>query len=253
MLNFLTLETDAIATVTPLGVAVLQASHAERGREARRALALKPVHTHWAKALSARLESPTRRPDDWSITGSLRCLCKLCATLSRYLRSPDQIRFEWPLAKEHRAHVHQVIDTRSFWRKRPPCSSATPRRAARGRRISLGLRKRQSIFDRMGLEMARSRYLPSKFNSPGRRLAAGADPVAWKDRCCVTHLPPGTPFVPCGTNAWFLGHLGKVLSRDQPSASSLIWATTRHKLPTKLAWPILPTVCLLSCKYISRT
>ena len=54
---------------------------------------------------------PVRGPGDWSIATLFRCTCRLCGTLAEFLRDPARRQFEWPLAKDHRAHVHQIIDS----------------------------------------------------------------------------------------------------------------------------------------------
>lgn len=40
--------------------------------------------------------------------------CKRCATLTRYLRASDRVRFEWPLAQTQRAHIHDILDSREL-------------------------------------------------------------------------------------------------------------------------------------------
>lgn len=106
----------------------------------RRSLGLKPVHATCVIGLTANVAAPPRARDDWSIQASLRCRCALCATLARFLRSPEEIRFEWPLAKDHRAHIHQTVDANDL-----PVTHATRRT---GRPFTLVLAKTGAVFDR---------------------------------------------------------------------------------------------------------
>jgi hypothetical protein len=86
------------------------------------------------------LNTPARTEDDWSITTHVRCSCTLCATLTRFLRAPDKVRFEWPLAKPHRAHVHGIVDSRDL-----PVTHQTRRT---GRPYTLVLEKTVAVFER---------------------------------------------------------------------------------------------------------
>ena len=64
-----------------------------------------------AARLRARLARPQRASGDWSIelpAGS--CTCELCHTLRAFLEDKTRRSFEWPLAKQHRQHVHSRID-----------------------------------------------------------------------------------------------------------------------------------------------
>jgi len=84
--------------------------------------------------------APPRTKDDWSITMSVRCSCQLCATLTRYLRASDRVRFEWPLAKTQRAHIHGIADSRDL-----PVRHTTRRT---GRPFTLLLEKTAAVFER---------------------------------------------------------------------------------------------------------
>ncbi len=42
---------------------------------------------------------------------SAGCSCELCQELARFLKDPRQLRKEWPLAQQRRAHIHARIDT----------------------------------------------------------------------------------------------------------------------------------------------
>jgi hypothetical protein len=67
-----------------------------------------------------------------------------CGTLKAYLRAPRNIRFEWPLAKEGRAHVHRAIDSQDL-----PVRHITRRV---GRPFTLVLEKTPALFERDAAE-----------------------------------------------------------------------------------------------------
>src|SRR5260370_40541405 len=83
--------------------------------------------------------APPRAEDDWSITASVRCSCKLCTTLTDYLRASDRVRFEWPLAQTQRAHIHDIVDSREL-----PVRHTTRRT---GRPFTLILEKTAAVFE----------------------------------------------------------------------------------------------------------
>lgn len=123
----------------PLQLALLRAA-CDRRPEALRALSLKPIHDRCARELEARLQVPARSHDDWSIAAPIRCTCRLCATLTRFLRSADQRCLEWPLAQAGRSHVHQTIDTFDL-----PVTHTTRRS---GSPYTLVLQKTGALFER---------------------------------------------------------------------------------------------------------
>jgi predicted 2-oxoglutarate/Fe(II)-dependent dioxygenase YbiX len=79
---------------TPLGAAML---------------GLGSLHEGWTRTLTALVATPPRAAGDWSIRTKLGCQCELCARLGQFLRAANQQQFEWPLAKDRRAHVHGTI------------------------------------------------------------------------------------------------------------------------------------------------
>jgi hypothetical protein len=119
---------------------LLQAAHEHRQSDALRSLGLKPVHLHCTKGITARLNTPIRANDDWSIAASIRCSCLLCATLIRYLCAHDKVRLEWPLAKSGRAHIHGIIDSHDL-----PVTHNTRRT---GSPLTLILEKTAAVFER---------------------------------------------------------------------------------------------------------
>jgi hypothetical protein len=68
------------------------------------------VARNCADRLGAIIARPLRAEDDWSITWT-GCGCDLCGTLRTFLGSRSRKRFEWPLAKDGRRHVHSQIDS----------------------------------------------------------------------------------------------------------------------------------------------
>ena len=64
--------------------------------------------------------------------------------LARFLGARDQVRFEWPIAKDQRAHIHQVIDAQDL-----PVTHVTRRS---GRPFTLILVKTEVLFEREALE-----------------------------------------------------------------------------------------------------
>lgn len=67
-----------------------------------------------------------------------------CGTLARFLLASDQVRFEWPLAKEQRAHIHRMVDSHDL-----PVSHTTRRT---GRPFTLVLVKTDAVFQRDAAE-----------------------------------------------------------------------------------------------------
>jgi hypothetical protein len=64
----------------------------------------------------------------------------LCDDLRAFLRDPTGTRFEWPLAKDRRAHVHRRIDAAEL-----PVEHQTRRV---GRPYTLVLTKTEALFER---------------------------------------------------------------------------------------------------------
>jgi hypothetical protein len=96
--------------LVPCLVEVLRAA-AETVAPARRGtLGLDAFAAHCREELAARLAAPPRAEGDWSITPPADCDCALCRTLGAFLADRTERRFEWPLAKAGRQHVHLAID-----------------------------------------------------------------------------------------------------------------------------------------------
>jgi hypothetical protein len=109
-------------------------------RPGRHRPALSPLHNLCTQALAEWLKAQPRARDDWSIAVDLGCRCQHCRTLSTFLAVRDRKVLEWPLAKDHRAHIHRIIDGHEL-----PVAHQT-RRA--GRPYILVLTKRETLFSR---------------------------------------------------------------------------------------------------------
>ncbi len=103
------------------------------------ATGLDRVVTHCAAALEGRLALPPRAPGDWSMQLPAGCGCALCVELRAFLADPAGTSYEWPLAKDSRAHVHGRIDTAEI-----PVTHQTRRT---GRPYTLVLTKTDAVFE----------------------------------------------------------------------------------------------------------
>jgi hypothetical protein len=110
------------------------------------ALGLGSLHAGWMRALTALAAMPPRAPSNWSITTKLGCKCELCVKLGQFLRAADRQQFEWPLAKERRAHVHGTITSYEL-----PLTHVTRRV---GSPFTLVLTKTRALFTRDASERA---------------------------------------------------------------------------------------------------
>ena len=94
-----------------------------------------------AARLRARLPRPQRASGDWSIElPAGGCTCDLCDTLRVFGEDKRRRSFEWPLAKQHRQHVHSRIDAAEL-----PVTHKTRRQ---GRPYTLVLNKTDALFAR---------------------------------------------------------------------------------------------------------
>ena len=108
------------------------------GLPAEGALDLAPLHRHVVDSLTQSAAEPPRSDSDWSILVPLSCRCTLCAKLSAFLSHPQMTRFEWPLAKDRRQHIHQILDGHHL-----PVSHET---TCRGSPFTLVLTKQPVLF-----------------------------------------------------------------------------------------------------------
>src|ERR1700681_3362222 len=123
---------------------LLRTAHGSRAPDALRDLGLASLHEYCMQTLTIRVRMPVREKDNWSIPAPRGCPCRLCGRLALFLCASDQVRFEWPLAKNQRAHIHQILDAHVL-----PVSHTT-RRA--GRPFTLILMKTEALFEREATE-----------------------------------------------------------------------------------------------------
>jgi hypothetical protein len=122
--------------LTGCAIAVLRATPTRRWS----ATGLDTLAAHCSATLQASLARPPRAGDDWSIEPPKGCDCELCAQLRVFLEDPITTSFEWPLAKDRRAHVHRRIDAAEL-----PVAHQTRRT---GRPYTLVLSKTDALFHR---------------------------------------------------------------------------------------------------------
>ena len=130
----------APATALPILAAaeLLRTCRLKRTQASVRALGLAPLYLHVVDSLTQSAAEPPRSDSDWSIVVPLSCHCALCAKLSAFLSHPQMTRFEWPLAKDRRQHIHQILDGHHL-----PVSHETTRR---GSPFTLVLTKQPVLF-----------------------------------------------------------------------------------------------------------
>lgn len=107
-------------------------------KDALAPLGLPAVHKQVSAEVEGRLSLPPRAKGDWSMDPPPGCTCELCRYLGAFLRS-QQVRLDWPLAKEGRRHIHSMIDGNEL-----PVSHETLRF---GSPLTLVLRKTERLFD----------------------------------------------------------------------------------------------------------
>ena len=88
--------------------AALRALHAETGLADAAPFAL--LWRHAADFLLARSATPPEAPKNWKIAVPVRCRCEHCAKLRAFCKDPVAETARFPLRKELRAHLHQIID-----------------------------------------------------------------------------------------------------------------------------------------------
>ena len=129
------------SAITALEMSALRAAAGLSRDRARGNAGFGDLATDCMARLRARLARPRRVPGDWSIelpTGG--CACGLCDTLRMFLKDTSRRTFEWPLAKQHRQHVHSRIDAAEL-----PVTHVTRRQ---GRPYTLILTKTGAVFTR---------------------------------------------------------------------------------------------------------
>jgi hypothetical protein len=138
------LITDDVDLPVQVPMGVLRSAREHHPRSKLKNWGLSPVHAHCSQVVTARMNRPARADNDWSIQTRIRCACPLCETFTRYLRAPDKVRFEWPLVKDQRLHIHRTIDSFDL-----PVTHTTRRK---GRPFTLVLEKTAALFERDAAE-----------------------------------------------------------------------------------------------------
>jgi len=138
------LITDDVDLPVQVPIGVLRCAREHHPPSTLKNWGLSPVHAHCSQVIAARLNRPARAENDWSIQTRIRCACPLCETLTQYLRAPDKVRFEWPLVKDLRLHIHRTIDSFDL-----PLTHTTRRK---GRPFTLVLEKTAAVFERDATE-----------------------------------------------------------------------------------------------------
>jgi len=121
-------------------VSLLETAAKTYERQKLSKLGLGSVRDHAQEVLAEAGRKPARASDDWSIAPPGGCGCALCKELARFLSDRTRTRFDWPLAQDKRAHVHQKIDGSEL-----PVTHTTLRS---GRPYTLVLQKTPALFER---------------------------------------------------------------------------------------------------------
>jgi hypothetical protein len=91
----------------------LAAIFALQSRLAKRSGAESAI-SRWLAACRRELENrtaqPPQKPTDYRRADKLSCTCRDCRALSAFLADPDRREARFPLAKERRRHLHNIID-----------------------------------------------------------------------------------------------------------------------------------------------
>ena len=75
----------------------------------------------------------------------------LCAVLSAFLRDSHRVEYAWPLAKDRRQHIHNMLDSYDL--------SVTHATTRRGSPYTLVLTKQKALFARAGALRKRQQAL----------------------------------------------------------------------------------------------
>lgn len=129
---------------------------------------------HAADFLLARSAAPPEAPRDWTIPAPVECSCKHCEELRAFCADPVAETARFPLRKDLRAHLHQIID-----RCRLDLTHVTERR---GKPYTLVCTKTRASHERRLAEyaedVANMRALAG--SAPGgKRSVEGAAALEW--------------------------------------------------------------------------
>ncbi len=97
-------------------------------RQLGKAPAKGPI-SRWLAACRHELERRTaeapQKPADYRRAAKLSCTCRDCRALSEFLADPDRREARFPMAKERRRHLHNIID-----HNKCDCTHTTQRRGS---------------------------------------------------------------------------------------------------------------------------
>ena len=150
--------------------AALRALHAETGLADAAAFAL--LWHHAADFLLARSATPPEAPKNWKIAAPVKCRCEHCAKLRAFCKDPAAKTARFPLRKELRAHLHEIIE-----RHRLDLEHVTERR---GRPYTLVCTKTRASHERRLAEYAE--------DVSNMRALVDSTPGGKQAKRCVTDL-----------------------------------------------------------------
>ena len=93
--------------------AVLEKLHAEE-EEVAGSAAFARLWRHAADSLLARSAEPPAPPGNWTIAANTGCRCEHCERLRDFCKDPAARTARFPLRKDLRAHLHQIIDNQQL-------------------------------------------------------------------------------------------------------------------------------------------
>ena len=100
---------------------------------------LAELRRHAVEQLEARLDRRERAGHDWSLSLPAGCDCEQCAELGDFLADAERVRFEWPINKQRRQHVHRRIDADELPVRHQTRRSGSP--------YTLVLEKKRELFE----------------------------------------------------------------------------------------------------------
>ena len=158
--------------------AVLAKLHAEEGAAGSAAFAR--LWRHAADSLLARSAEPPTPPGDWTIVANAGCRCEHCGRLRDFCKDPTTRTARFPLRKDLRAHLHQIIDGQEL-----DIEHVTERR---GRPFTLVCTKTRASHERRLAEYAEDVSCMQELieSAPGGEQAADRAPQLAALRAAVT-------------------------------------------------------------------
>lgn len=135
--------------------------HAERSLDA-----VASWVSYCRRELELRTASAPRAPTDFRREANWKCSCGICRELRQFLADPTASERGFPLAKDRRAHLHQVIDANRL--------DVTHETKRTGRPFTLVCKKSTASFDRAYEEFTRNRKSLKRICDLEKKLVASA-------------------------------------------------------------------------------